>query len=118
MPASSRRRHHEGARSRAGDIIARYGGPGKFGIVLGTDCRGAMVAERIRIGVEQMHKPNPASTAVQSSREPRRLLRHARSQGAWQDIELIAAAERALAQAQEAGRNTVALDTHDAAVRS
>ena len=28
-------------------------------------------------------------------------------EGAWQDIELIAAAERALAQAREAGRNTV-----------
>ena len=42
------------------------------------------------------------------------LIRHS----AWQDIELIASAKRALAQAREAGRNTVALDTHDSAVGS
>lgn len=106
---------------RACDVIARYGGAGKFGIVLGgTDSRGAMLlGERLRAAVENMKKPNPASptvphltasvgvAAVMPNRE-----------GAWQDIQLIASAERALAQAREAGRNTVVLDTQDSTVRS
>jgi len=106
---------------RACDIIARYGGAGKFGIVLGgTDSRGAMLlAERVRAAVEQLKRPNPASPAAAiftvslgvAAATPDR-------EGAWQDIELIAAAERALAQAREAGRNTVVLDTHDSTVRS
>jgi diguanylate cyclase (GGDEF)-like protein len=106
---------------RPSDVIARYGGPGKFGIVLGaTDSKGAMVlAERLRAAVENMKKPNPASpsfpfvtaTIGVAAAMPDR-------EGAWQDIELIASAERALAQAREAGRNTVTLDTHDSTVRS
>ena len=106
---------------RACDVIARYGGAGKFGLVLGgTDSRGAMLlAERLRTAVEQLQKPNPASPANPvftvslgvAAATPDR-------EGAWQDIELIAAAERALAQAREAGRNTVVLDTHDSTVRS
>jgi PleD family two-component response regulator len=38
--------------------------------------------------------------------------------GAWQEIELIAAAERALSQARDAGRDTVVLNTAGATVRS
>ena len=104
---------------RPGDVIARYGGAGKFGVVLGgTDGTGAMVlAERLRLAVETLKKPNPASPTTPlltaslgvASALPDR-------EGAWQDIELIASAERALAQAREAGRNTVTLDTHDSAV--
>jgi diguanylate cyclase (GGDEF)-like protein len=106
---------------RPGDVMARYGGAGKFGIVLGgTDGRGAMVlAERLRAAVENLQKPNPASPTTPfltaslgvAAALPDR-------EGAWQDIELIAAAERALAQAREAGRNIVRLDTHDSTVRS
>ena len=106
---------------RPGDVIAGYGGPGKFGVVLGsTDGTGAMVlAERLRITIEGLKKPNPASpttpfftaTLGVATALPDR-------EGAWQDIELIASAERALSHAREAGRNTVALDTHTAAVRS
>lgn len=106
---------------RPGDVIARYGGAGKFGIVLGaTDAKGAMVlAERLRLAVENMKTPNPASPSLPfltasvgvAAATPDR-------EGAWQDIELIAAAERALAHAREAGRNTVVLDTHDSTVRS
>lgn len=106
---------------RACDVIARYGGAGKFGVVLGgTDSRGAMfLAERLRAAIEVLKRPNPASPAtpfltaslgvatVMPDRE-----------GAWQDIQLIASAERALAQAREAGRNTVILDTQASTVRS
>lgn len=97
---------------RPGDLLARYGGPGKFGVVLGaTDAKGAMLlAERLRTTVEALKKPNPASTtgpfvtltlgvaSVFPGREDQ-----------WQDLELIAMAERALAQARESGRNQVAL---------
>jgi diguanylate cyclase (GGDEF)-like protein len=105
---------------RPSDVIARYGGAGKFGIVLGaTESSGAMVlAERLRAAVENMKRPNPASPTIPlvtvsigvAVAMPDR-------EGAWQDIELIASAERALAQAREAGRNIVTLDTHDSTVR-
>jgi diguanylate cyclase (GGDEF)-like protein len=106
---------------RPSDVIARYGGAGKFGVVLGaTDRKGAMlVAERLRVAVENLKLPNPVSTTAPfvtaslgvAVAMPDR-------EGAWQDIELIASSERALAQAREAGRNTVTLDTHDSPVRS
>lgn len=106
---------------RACDVVARYGGAGKFGIVLGgTDSRGAMLlAERLRAAVESMNKPNPASATAPvltaslgvAATMPDR-------EGAWQDIQLIASAERALAQAREAGRNTVVLDPQTSTVRS
>ena len=106
---------------RAGDVIARYGGSGKFGVVLGgTDSKGALVlAERLRASVESMKAPNPASpgakfltvTAGVAATMPDR-------EGVWQEIELIAAAERALAHAREAGRNTVAVDAPASPVRS
>jgi diguanylate cyclase (GGDEF)-like protein len=98
---------------RPGDTLARYAGPGKFAVVLGgTDAKGATtLAERLRQAVETLQKPNPASTtgptvtvslgvaAIMPDRE-----------GAWQDLEIIAAAERALLQAKEAGRNRVVLE--------
>ena len=76
-----------------------------------------VLAERIRIAVESMKEPNPTSPTIPfltaslgvAAAMPDR-------EGAWQDIELIASAERALAQAREAGRNTVTLDTHESAV--
>jgi diguanylate cyclase (GGDEF)-like protein len=106
---------------RPGDVIAKYGGPGKFGVVLGsTDNAGAaLMAERLRAAVENLKTPNPASPTVPfvtatlgvAAATPDR-------DAAWQDIELIAAAERALAQAREAGRNQVGLDTQPSPLRS
>jgi diguanylate cyclase (GGDEF)-like protein len=98
---------------RPSDVVARYGGAGKFGIVLGhTDATNAMaMAERLRSAVEALQIPHPVSTTsgvmtatlgVASAMPDR--------EGAWQDIELIAAAERALAVATESGRNRIILD--------
>ena len=106
---------------RPSDVIARYGGPGKFGIVLGgTDSRGAMLlAERLRTVIESLKKPNPASASnpfLTASFGVATMIPD--RQAAWQDIQLIASAERALAQAREAGRNTVMLDTQHSTVRS
>lgn len=106
---------------RPGDVIARYGGAGKFGVVLGgCDIKGAMLlGERLRVAVENLKRPNPASPTTPfltasfgvATATPNR-------EGAWQDIALIASAERALAQARESGRNTVTLDTQDLPARS
>jgi len=106
---------------RPGDVMARYGGPGKFGVVLGaTDAKGALtMAEKLRMTVESLKMPNPASPSAPfltltlgvAAATPDR-------EAAWQDIELIAAAERALSQARESGRNTVVLDTGPAPITS
>ncbi len=104
---------------RPGDAIAGYGGSGAFGVVLGnTDAKGALViAERLRTAVEGLKARNPAAptsfltaTLGVAAATPDR-------QTAWQDIDLIAAAERALSEAREAGRNTAVLDA-TATVRS
>ncbi len=98
---------------RPGDTLARYGGSGKFGVVLGgTDAKGGMLlAERLRQSVEKLGKSHPASPSgpivtlsigVATAMPDR--------EGAWQDIELIAMAENGLSQAKEAGRNRVSLD--------
>jgi two-component system cell cycle response regulator len=95
---------------RPGDFLARYGS-GKFGVVLGSVGQdGAMVlAETLRASVEALKFPNQVSTTGPiltlslgvASVKPER-------DAAWQDIELIATAERGLAQAKEAGRNRIA----------
>jgi diguanylate cyclase (GGDEF)-like protein len=104
---------------RPGDFLARYGA-GKFGVVLGgTDAKGAIVlAEKLRLEVDALKLPNPASTTGShvsltlgvASAMPDR-------DAAWQDIELIATAERALAQAKEAGRNRVGIEPIDVPIK-
>ena len=96
---------------RPGDFLARYG-PGTFGLVLaGVSQEGALaVAEALRASVENLKFPNPASATGPTltlslgvaSTTPER-------DAPWQDIELIATAERALTQAKEMGRNRIAL---------
>jgi diguanylate cyclase (GGDEF)-like protein len=102
---------------RPGDFLARYG-PGRFGVVLGgTDGLGAMVlAEKLRCAVDALKLPNPESTTDSqitlslgvASIKPDR-------EAAWQDIELIATAERGLEQAKEAGRNRASFEQSSAA---
>ena len=94
---------------RPGDLLARYG-HGRFGVILGsTDAAGAqIIAERLRQAVEVLKHPNPMSTTAPhltatigvASATPDR-------EAPWQDIELLASAERALSTALEAGRNRV-----------
>jgi two-component system, chemotaxis family, response regulator WspR len=105
---------------RPSDAISRYGGAGKFGVVLGgTDAKGAMVlAERLRTAVEAMKEPNPASPAGVTMATLGVACMTPDRDGAWQEIALIASAERALSQARDAGRNTVVLDTASAPIRS
>lgn len=97
---------------RPGDFLARYGS-GKFGVVLaGVTQEGAMaLAEKLRAAVDALKFPNPVSptgpgltlSVGVASLKPGR-------DAAWQDIELIATAERGLAQAREAGRNRVVFE--------
>ena len=108
---------------RPGDAISRYGavGAGKFGVVLGgTDGKGAMVlAERVRTTVAAMKEPNPASPAGVTTATLGVAAIMPDRDGAWQEIELIAAAERALSQARDAGRDTIVLNsTAGAPIRS
>ena len=106
---------------RPSDVFARYGGAGKFGIVLGrTDGASAVaMAERLRLAVESLQIPNPASTTnpVITATLGAAVAMPDRD-GAWQDIELIAASERALAQAREGGRNRAILDKGTPALKS
>ena len=106
---------------RPSDNVARYGAGARFGVVLGaTDSKGAMVlAERVRNAVESLRVavPTPpvgrfvtASIGVASAMPDR--------EGTWQEIELIAAAERALTRAAESGRNRVVLDSTEAMPRA
>lgn len=99
---------------RPSDVLANYGGPGKFGAVLGgTDGKGATIlADRLRLAVAGLNMPNPTSTTGNSMTASVGVAAAVPDREAtWQDIELIAAAERALTRAKEAGRNVVSADT-------
>ncbi len=106
---------------RPSDVIAGYGGLGTFGVVLGgTDAKGALVmAERLRAAVEDLKAPNPASPTTSFLTATLGVAAATPDRGAaWQDIELLAAADRALSQARERGRNRVVLDRPASPLRS
>jgi two-component system chemotaxis family response regulator WspR len=70
-----------------------------------------VLAERLRQSVENLQKPNPASTTGSiitisigmTTTVPNR-------EGPWQELQLIATAEKGLVQAAEAGRNRVVFE--------
>ena len=71
-----------------------------------------VLAEKLRGAVDDLKLPNPASAtspAVTLSLGVASVMPE--REAAWQDIELIATAERGLGEAKESGRNRVALES-------
>ena len=94
---------------RPGDLVARYGGE-QFGVVLSRTCpKGAFrVAHRICAGVEGLAIPHPesgvspcvtVSVGVATSTPA--------VDSKWEELELVAGANQAVADAKNSGRNRV-----------
>lgn len=102
-------RAHAAIVSRPGDLAARYGGE-EFALILpDTDLNGAeAVAQRLRASVEELRLPHPASSVgptVTISAGVASIIPATVGVAA----DLIAAADRALYQAKQTGRNRVHL---------
>ena len=94
---------------RPGDLVARYGGE-EFGVVLSrTDDQGAFkVAHKLCAAVEGLdieHPDSPVAKRVTVSVGVASATPAVDSN--WEELELVAAANRALAEAKQAGRNRI-----------
>ena len=95
---------------RPADLVARYSSE-KFVVVLGgADGEGAFsVADKLRAAVEALELPHPESATAERVTISLGVATVVPTRDAeWQEIELIARAERALLQARQLGRNRVA----------
>lgn len=106
----------KGCANRASDLVARYGGE-EFAAILpnAADTTGAMLAEKMRASVAALALPHSASGTAAfvtisvgvATLTPQRTT-HA--------VDLIAAADRALYQAKESGRNRVVCEDMETAL--
>ena len=93
---------------RPGDLVSRFGGE-EYGIVLSrTDQQGAYrVAHKVCAAVEALNLEHPDSASKRVTVSVGVASATPAVDSSWEELELVAAATRALIQAKQAGRNRV-----------
>ena len=93
---------------RPGDLVSRFGGE-EYGIVLSrTDQQGAYrVAHKLCAAVEALGVEHPDSPSTRVTVSVGVASATPAVDSSWEELELVAAANRALSQAKQAGRNRV-----------
>jgi len=94
---------------RPGDLVARYGGE-EFAVLLArTDQQGAFrVAYKLRSAIEELELPHPRSLAHKNVTVSVAVASTTPAlDSSWEELELVAAANRAVGEAKTRGRNCV-----------